>query len=196
MVPGICVGVQSSFDVQDMGVRQNTYRHFLCSARERVWVVNRAKAMLLSCCVGTEQPGTQVGGGGDIADGSQDTGLMLSVVRSTFPWGVKGHGCTRVTPQLHPLLCSLLQFLYCHLTGPKSAAPAEMKEAVKWDGMYFPHSHGNLESSGCKDLPGMLLAAQQSLSAISRCQFPDVAGQAVAAGALPAPHCLARAGKF
>lgn len=85
---------------------------------------------------------------------------------------MKGHGCTRVTPQLQPLLCSLLQLLHCHIMGPKSAAPAQMKEAVKWDAMFFPLRHGNLGSSSCKDLPGMLLAAQQSCSGISRCQFP------------------------
>lgn len=188
------MGVQSSFDVQDMGTKQNTYRRFLCAARERVWVVNRAKVTLLSRCVGREQPGTRAGGGGDTAGGSQGTGLMLSVVSSTFPWGRERswmHPCypTAAAPPVLPPAAPPL------LMGPRSAAPAETKEAVKWDGMFLPPRHRNLESSGCKDLPGMLLAAQQSSSGISRCQFPAVAGQVVAAGGSPAPHCPARAGK-
>lgn len=89
------------------------------------------------------------------------------------------------------LLCSLLQLLHCHLAGPKSAAPP-----VKWDGMFFPPRHRNLESSGCKNLPGMPLAVQQSHCDISRFWFPGVAGQEVAAGGPPAPHYPARAGKF
>lgn len=180
------MGVQSSFHVQGMGGKHNTYRHFLCTARGRVWVVNRAKVTLLSPCVGTEQPGPRAGGSGDTAGGSQDTGLMLSVVSSTFPMA-----CERP---------------WMHLCYPTAAAPPLSPHriqisnscrdggAVRWGGVFFPPRHRNLES--CKDLPRVLLAAQQSRSGISRCHFPGVAGQAVAAGGPPAPHCPARAGKL
>lgn len=173
------MGVQSSFDVQDMGVKHNTYRHFLCSARECGWVVNRAKVTLLSRCVGTEQPGTP-----SCTHCRWQSGHWVHVVCHEQHFGdVKGHGCTCVTA---PVLPPAAPPLSPGRTQISSSCGDE--GAVKWDGMFFPPRHRNLESSGCKNLPGMPLAVQQSRCDISRFWFPGVAGQEVAAGGPPAPH--------